>query len=302
MTAPAFLRTPDERFEGLSEWPHPPRYWAWDGLRVHYADVGEGPPVLLVHGEPDWGYMYRDTIRVLASAGYRCLAPDFVGFGRSDKVVDDAWYTPARHMEMLGAFIRAQDLRDAVLVVHDWGGPIGLKQLVDMPERFARAFILNTWLHHEGFDYSEGIRQWRQFALTFPPVTGDMPAARIMQVSRRTPGEDLEAIYAPYDAPFPDARYKAGIRRFPVCLPFAEPELGSASEQQRLWDALGAWNGCPVHLMFGDADPIFEPAWGERFASHIPGATFETIAGPGHFVPEERGAEVAERMLARLRP
>lgn len=301
MTIPAVLRTPDDRFEGLADWPHPPRYWDWNGVRVHHVDVGEGPIVLLIHGEPDWGYMYRDTIRVLTAAGYRCIAPDFIGFGRSDKVVDDSWYTPARHMEMLGAFIRALDLREVVLVVHDWGGPIGLRQLVDMPERFARTFILNTWLHHDGFAYSEGIRQWRAFAVGFPPGTGDLPAGRIMQVSRRTPHPDPDAIGIPYDAPFPDPSFKAGIRRFPTCLPFAEPDLGAAAEQQRLFDALGRWSGCPVHLIFGDADPIFDARWGRAFAGHIPGATFETIAGPGHFVAEERGAEVAERMLVHLR-
>lgn len=296
---PEALRTPDERFAGLRDWPYEPQYLTWRDLRLHYVDVGRGPTVLLVHGEPDWSYMYRHTIARLTAAGFRCVAPDHVGFGRSDKVVADDWYVVERHVEALRYVIETLDLRDVILVVHDWGGPIGLRQAVDMPDRFARLVILNTWLHHDGFVYGEGIRRWREFALRFPPGTGDLPCGEVMVRTYGTPCANPDDVRRAYDAPFLGPEWKAGARRFPWCLPFAQPEEGNAAQQARCFAALRRWSRGPVNLVWGAADPIFEVSWAQRWASQIPDATLDLIEGASHFVAEECGAAVAERILAR---
>ena len=297
---PDVLRTPDARFEELEDWPYPPQYVSWNGIRMHYVDVGQGPVVLLVHGEPDWAYLWRDAIPVLVGAGFRCIAADHVGFGRSDKVVADDWYVVERHCEALRHLVEALDLRDATLVVHDWGGPIGLRQAIDLPERFSRLAILNTWLHHEGFVYGEAIRRWREYAMRFEPGTGDLPCGQVVLRSHGLPCADPGAVLRAYEAPFPDASFKAGPRRFPWCLPFARPEEGNAAEQQRCFDSLRAWTRGPVHFVWGDADPIFPVEQARRWAALVPGATFDTIPGASHFVPCERGEAVARRLLARI--
>jgi haloalkane dehalogenase len=292
------VRTPEDRFAGLADYPFPPRYQHWRGLRMHYVDEGEGPPVLLLHGEPTWSYLYRAMIPPLVAGGYRCIAPDYVGFGKSDKVLDDEWYVIERHVESVRALIEALDLTGVTLVVHDWGGPIGLRQAVDMPERFARLVILNTWLHHHGFVYTEMIRRWRAYAAKFPPGTGDLPAGDIVA---RWPNVDearRAAMKAAYDAPYPDAASKAGARRFPWCIPVGEPEAGNAADQARCFEALKRWPR-RAHLIFGDRDEIFTPAWAREWAGQIPGATVETVPGP-HHVPEESGPEIARRMLGYM--
>ena len=295
------LRTPDARFEGLPGFGFAPHYLDWNGLRVHYLDEGprDGQPVLLLHGEPTWSALYAGVFPRFAAAGYRCIAPDHVGFGRSDKVVDDEWYVIERHCEVLRHVIETLDLRDATLVVQDWGGPIGLRQAVDLPERFARIVILDTYLHHEGMPYSDGLRAWRAAATDPARLGGDMPVGRIVARSLTRPGHDLAAVQALYDAPFPDARYKAGARRFPWCLPFAEPQAGNAADQERCFHALPKL-GKPTHFVWGDADPVFPFAWGEQWARAVPGATLDRIAGAGHFVQQDAPAELAEILLRRL--
>lgn len=295
------LRTPDERFDGLPGFDLAPHYLDWNGLRVHYLDEGprSGQPVLLVHGEPTWSYLYAGVIRRLAAAGYRCIAPDHVGFGRSDKVIDDAWYVIERHVECLAHVIRTLDLRNAHLVVQDWGGPIGLRQAVDMPERFDRLLILNTWLHHREFVYPDGIRGWRAAATDPARLGGDMPTGRIVAGTLRRLGHDAAAVMQAYDAPFPDARYKAGARRFPWCLPFERPVEGNAADQERCFHALPKL-GKRVHVIFGDADPVFPYAWGEAWSRGIPGATLDRIAGAGHFLQQDAPDDLADTMLRRL--
>ena len=295
------LRTPDERFEKLPGSSFAPHYLDWNGLRVHYLDEGPrgGQPVLLLHGEPTWSHLYAGVIPALVAAGYRCIAPDHVGFGRSDKPADDGWYVIERHVECIAHVIRSLDLGDAVLVVQDWGGPIGLRQAVDMPERFARLVILNTWLHHAGFEYGQGIRGWRAAAIDPTKLGGDMPCGRIVAGTLSRPGHDLAAVQAAYDAPFPDARHKAGARRFPWCLPFAQPAEGNAADQERCFRALPGL-GKPAHLVFGDADPIFSFEWAERWAKGLPGATLDRIAGAGHFLQQDAPADLAAALLRRL--
>jgi haloalkane dehalogenase len=300
MTPPA-VRTPDTRFEHLPDWPFEPRYLEVDGLRVHYID--EGPPgaavFLLTHGEPTWSYLYRHWVPRLVDAGYRVVAPDHIGFGRSDKVTDDEWYVIERHVEVQRALIEALDLTAIHLVGQDWGGPISLRNACDMPERYARLVLLNTWLHHEGYEYSDGIRTWREMAVDPAQLGDDMPTGTIVSMSMRRPGHDLDAIRAAYDAPFAGPASKAGARRFPWCIPFAEPEAGGAAWQQRCYDQLLEWEG-PVHLVWGDADQIFTWTWAETWAGAIPGATLDRIEGAGHFVQEDAPHDTVDAILARI--
>ena len=159
-----FLRTPDENFADLADFPFEPHYLPWKDMRVHYIDEGpkDAPVMLLLHGMPTWAYLYRHVIPGLLDAGYRCIAPDHLGFGRSDKPADENWYTIARHTEVLTSLITRLDLDDITLVCQDWGGPTGLAQAVYMPERFSRLVIMNTWLHHPEYEYSEAIRNWNR--------------------------------------------------------------------------------------------------------------------------------------------
>lgn len=292
------IRTPDARFEDLVGYPFAPHYQYWRGLRMHYVDEGDGPPVLLLHGEPTWSYLYRDVIPPLVAAGYRCIAPDYIGFGRSDKVASDTWYVIERHVESIRALVEALDLSEITLVVHDWGGPIGLRQAVDMPERFHRLVILNTWLHHHGFAYPDMIRRWRGYCLKFGPGSGDLPCGDIVSRWPQVTEDRRAAVKRAYDAPYPDAASKAGARRFPWCLPFAEPEAGNAADQARCFEALKSWPK-PAHLIFGDRDEIFTPEWARAWAAEIPGATVDIVPGP-HHVPEESGPEIAVTMRRRM--
>lgn len=287
-----FLRTPEERFANLPGYPFAPHYLDWKSLRMHFLDEGRGAPVLMLHGEPTWSYLYRKMVPPLVAAGYRAIAPDYIGFGKSDKVTDDNWYVAERHVESIRALIESLDLSDITLVVADWGGPIGLRQAIDMPERFRRLVILNTSLHHEGTRATEGLLKWREFAIS----RRDLPCGKTVRRSLRTEGHDLDAVEAAYEAPFPEEKFKAGPRRFPWFLPFVQPEEGNAADQNRCFEALKGWTK-PVNVIFSDGDVVFPVAWGKKWAGLIPGATFDVISGPGHFLQEERGQEIAARML-----
>lgn len=306
MSTPEYVRTPDENFANLPDYPYSPHYLEWNGLRLHYVDEGpqDAPVALLMHGEPDWSYLYRKMIPPLLEAGYRCIAPDYIGFGRSDKVVDDNWYVIERHCESITHLIKTLDLKDISIFVQDWGGPIGLRQVVDMPERFSRLAILNTWLHNKDFEYTEAIHGWRANATNFfwlAMTDNDFPCGKIMAFARSRQEGDPAPIVAAYEAPFAEAgRSKAAARRFPWCLPFAEPEAGNAAEQERCFNALPGL-GIPTHVIFGADDQIFNVNWGQKWAAMIPGATFDSIPNAGHFVQEDAGEEVVEIFLKRSR-
>jgi len=281
------IRTADARFEAL-DWPFAPRYLTHDdGLRQHYVDERpDGEPIgtcLLLHGEPSWAYLYRDWIAPLLNAGYRVVAPDHIGFGRSDKPTDDGWYTIAAHRRKLRDLIEHLDLGSITLVVQDWAGPIGLCTAVEDQGRYERLVILNTWLHDDDFEYSEGVRFWRQAALDPTAFGGDMPTGAIVASTIRRPGHDLEAITAAFDAPYESSEAKAGARRFPFLIPFAEPELGDAVVQAAAKRALRSWN-IPISIAFGDADPVFEFVGAERWAAELPTSTLHKIEQAGHFV------------------
>ncbi|HUZ44234.1 MAG TPA: haloalkane dehalogenase [Acidimicrobiales bacterium] len=294
------IRTPEENFAALPDWPYEPHYFEVDGLRLHYLDEGppDGPPFLLTHGEPTWSYLYRHWIRALVAAGFRVIAPDHIGFGRSDKVTDDDWYTIDRHVGVQRALIETLDLTRIHLFCQDWGGPISLRNACDQPERYARLFIANTWLHHDGYHYSDGLRFWHQIATDPEQMGGDMPTGMIVSRTLRRPGHDLAAIQAAYDAPFTGPESKAGARRFPWCLPFARPDEGGAAWQRRCHHQLQSWDG-PIHLIWGDADEVFTWAGAEEWSSLLPGSTLDRIPGAGHFLQEDAPADCVAALLAR---
>ncbi len=300
MTPPIF-RTPDEAFEALPDWSYEPHYAEIDGLRVHYVDEGpqDAPVFLLAHGEPTWGYLYRHWIPSLIATGFRVIVPDHVGFGRSDKVLDPEWYVIERHVEIQRALIESLDLTSIHLFCQDWGGPISLRNACDMPQRYARLFIGNTWLHHDGYEYSPGVRRWRQMALDPDALQQTMPTGFIVSATLRREGHDLDAVARAYDAPFPTPESKAGARRFPFCIPFGEPEAGGAAWQQRCYDHLPTL-GVPVHFVWGDADEIFP--WNDAldWHDHIDGSTLDRIEGAGHFVQEDAAADCVAAVLARV--
>lgn len=319
-----FVRTPDVNFEGLSDFPHAPNYLTFEGLRLHYVDVGPtaGPVALLTHGMPTWSFLYRHVIAGLVAAGWRCIAADHIGFGRSDKVTDEGWYSISRHVAAHRALIQSLDLRDVTLICQDWGGPIGLAQVADMPERFARLVIMNTWLHHAGYDYTPALRQWNAqwqagglFEANIPDplsigwfmmlATGRISPPDLFGIinNRSHPPLDplADAARRGYDAPFEGfgVEAHAGPRRFPLSLPFYNPEGGAAEDQARWHAALGDWRK-PVHFIWGGEDAVFTEAWGRRWASAFPQATFDLLPEARHFLQDTHGAEIAGTVLRRV--
>ena len=297
--------TPEQRFSVWKNYPFGANHHFWEGLRMHYVDAGDraAAPTLLVHGMPTSSYLYRHMIPPLVAAGQRCIASDHIGFGRSDKVLDDDWYSIERHCQALRSLIEALDLRDITLVCQDWGGPIGLRQVADMPDRFARLVIMNTWLHHPGYVYSEALRKWNRSWHPGGLMDKLQGCGFVMQhyVERhpgQTNGLSPEEAFAAYEAPFPDRTSKAGPRRFPLSLPFDDPERGNAEDQARCFRALDAWDR-PVHFIWGVHDDAFTESWGRAWAERFPQATFDGVDA-GHFLQESHGAEVAALISSRL--
>jgi pimeloyl-ACP methyl ester carboxylesterase len=252
---PEICRTPDERFVGLPDYPFAPHFLEWEGLRMHYLDEGgdERPVLLMLHGMPTWSFLYRRMVPPLVEAGYRCVAPDHIGFGRSDKVLDDTWYSIERHSRGCAHLIGALDLRGITLVCQDWGGPIGLRQAVDMSERFERLVLMNTWLHCPEHSYSDAIRSWNSLWHEGGAMDQLQGCGLVMQhflTSFPTGSTPLtpEQAFAAYEAPFPDRASKAGPRRFPLSLPFDNPEGGNAALQER------RGVGTPLGLALGAGD------------------------------------------------
>jgi pimeloyl-ACP methyl ester carboxylesterase len=284
------LRTPDERFAGLSGWPYAPQYLQLDGLRMHYVD--EGPrdaavTALCLHGQPSWAYLYRKMIPVFAGAGLRVVAPDWFGFGRSDKPEDDAWYSFDRHRESMLHFVEQMDLRNVMLVVQDWGGLLGLTLPLQQPDRYTRLLVMNTGLGTG--TVTEGFKQWRAYANSQP----DMAIGKLFL--RGNPGMTAEEAAA-YDAPFPDARYKAGVRRFPNLVPDSEDAPGAEVSRQaaRFWSE--QWSG-DSFMAIGMQDPVLGPPAMQSLRKLIRGCPEPMeVADGGHFV-QERGGSVAEAAL-----
>ena len=288
------LRTPEERFADLPGYPFAPHYQeVSDGLRMHYVDEGDAaaPTVLLLHGEPSWSYLYRKMIPPLAAAGLRAVAPDLVGFGRSDKPAAMGDYTYQRHVDWMVGFVEALDLREITLFCQDWGSLIGLRVAMEHPDRFARIFVANGFLPAARFAVPRAFSLWRAFSRWSPwfPV-GRIVAAGCVQ---KPSAEERAA----YDAPFPSSRYKAGARAFPALVPTEESDP-AVPANRRAWDELGRWEK-PFLCVFGRNDPILGRA-DAPLIRQVPGAAgqpHDRIRG-GHFIQEDQGEELARRLVA----
>jgi haloalkane dehalogenase len=282
-------RTPDDRFADLPGYDFEPRYADVDGLRMHYVDEGEGAPVVCFHGEPTWAYLYRKVARPLIDAGRRFVAVDMPGFGRSDKPTDRGWYSYDRHTEHVARVLEGLDLRDATVVVQDWGGPVGLRWAVENADRVAALAILNTGLFTGRV--SKGFMAWRDFAERNP----DLPIGFIVDGATTT--ELDQRVKAAYEAPFPSPESKAGAAQFPLLVPIEEGQPGAA-EMRAVMDELSRWEK-PALVAFSDSDPVFPyPKSGQVFADLIPGAGEQVkIEGAAHFLQEDRGEEIAQAIL-----
>jgi haloalkane dehalogenase len=285
-------RTPDEQFRNLVEYPFEPHYVEQDGLRMHYMEEGGGDPVLLLHGEPTWSFLYRKVIPRLARVA-RVVAPDYFGFGRSDKPVERGWYTYDRHYESIERLVEALDLRALTVVLHDWGGPIGLRLAVERPDRVARLVVLNTGVG-AGRPPSD---EWLRFRDFVRRVGTELRPGQLVRVSCMS--EISDEIVAGYDAPHPVPESKTGPLMFPELVP-TEADHASVAKMLEVREALRTWDK-PALVVFSDSDPIFSPRVGERFAELLPGAgPAETVAGAGHFLQEDKGEELGERIARWL--
>lgn len=288
------LRTPDARFEGLEGYPFAPHYTeiadaGGAALRIHHVD--EGPrgaaPVLLMHGEPSWSYLYRKMITGLAARGHRVVAPDLIGFGKSDKPAEQDDYTFERHVAWMSAWLGRLDLSNITLFCQDWGGLIGLRLVAAFPERFARVVVGNTGLP-TGTGMTEGFKAWLEFSQKVPVF----PVGFI--VNGGTTRDLSAAEQAAYDAPYPDETYKSGARVFPRLVPVT-PEHASVAENKAAWSVLEAFDK-PFLTAFSDKDMV--TAGGEKvFQARVPGAKGQKhtiIKGGGHFLQEDAPDELTE--------
>lgn len=297
------LRTPDDRFAGLPGFDLEPHYVEVDDteggtLRVHHLDEGprDGEVVLLMHGEPSWSYLYRTMVPVLVEAGFRVIAPDLVGFGRSDKPTEIADHTYERHVGwMRETLFDRLDLTDVTLVCQDWGGLIGLRLVGEHPDRFARVVVANTGMPTGDQQMPESFLKWQRFATTTP----EFPVGHL--VNGGTTSDLPLGVIAAYDAPFPDDSYKAGARAMPALVP-TSPDDPATVANRAAWEVLQRFDR-PVLTAFSDADPI--TAGGEKvFHKLVPGTKGQphtTIEGAGHFLQEDRGPELAAVTVGFIR-
>ena len=316
-----FLRTPEENFD-LADFSYAPNYHQWQDLRMHYLDDGpkDGPVMLLLHGMPTWSYLYRDMIPGLTAAGYRCIAPDHIGFGKSDKPTDIHWYTIARHTEILSSLILDLDLNQITVVCQDWGGPAGLAQAAMMPERFEHLVIMNTWLHHADYEYSEAIQRWNRgwqeggIYCKEQPDIGLLPLVSAGVISREdfmgcflqgqtlVAGGSAEPMYRAYSAPYrglPDEGYN-GFRRFPLSIPCDNVHNGNAAAQALHYRTLLGWDkGC--QFIWGCHDDVFTEAWGREWARRMNNARFDGLEA-GHFPQNTDGEQIVELILDERGP
>jgi haloalkane dehalogenase len=281
-------RTPEECFRELPGYGFEPNYLEQDGLRMHYLDEGAGDPVLLLHGEPTWSFLYRKAISPIAAVA-RVIAPDYFGFGRSDKPLRAEDYSYDFHVRSIERLADELDLREATVVVQDWGGPIGLRLAVERPDRIGKLVILNTGIGG-GRPPSE---EWLRFRDWLRRLGTDIVPGKLVQISAVQPMSD-EVVEA-YSAPWPVAESKAGILAFPDLVPIS-PEHPDTPAHLAVRDRLGRWER-PALVLFSDSDPIFAPSVAERIAAHIPGALEpEIVEGAGHFLQEDQGPLIGRRI------
>jgi haloalkane dehalogenase len=284
------FRTPDDRFASLPDYPFTPHWLEDDGLRMHYVDEGDGDPFLLLHGEPTWSFLWRKTIPPLAQRS-RVVAPDLIGFGRSDKPTDVGWYSYDRHVASIERLVDELGLTRLTLVVHDWGGPIGLRFAVEHEALVDRIVILDTGIAG-GKPPSE---RWLRFRDVVREVGGGLDIGRLVEAgSAQGLSDDVRAAY---DAPFPTPESKAGSLAFPELVP-TEPEHPSTAPMNRVRDALANWQK-PALVVWGNEDTVLSPRIAEHFVELIPGARSPAtlIDGASHFLQEDRPDEVTAAIL-----
>lgn len=286
------LRTPESCFAGIDDFPYEPRYREWQGMRLAHLDEGEGRPVLLLHGEPTWGYLYRKVMPPLLEAGYRCVVPDLPGFGRSDKPVDDDWYSFDRHTDSVVSLVDQLGLEDTVLVCHDWGGPIGLRAATtERAERFSRLVAMNTGIFTGYQRMTDNWLHFRDFIAAHRDVRVDMPVQGA-SVSELTP-----EVVAAYTAPFPDVDSKAGIRAFPQMVPQAPDDPGAA--EGRATAEFLSTDDRPALVLWGDSDPALplDPV-GHAVQRFFPTADpLTVIENAGHFLQEDQGEAIGNLIV-----
>ncbi|HET6550137.1 MAG TPA: haloalkane dehalogenase [Solirubrobacter sp.] len=287
------IRTPDELLDGLPGFAWPPSFRQWDGLRLAHVDAGDGPPVVMLHGEPTWSFLWRKVAPPLLEAGHRVILPDLPGFGRSDKPFDEDWYSYDRFTAAIADLLETLDVRDATFVLHDWGGPIGLRIAVEHPERVARLVVMDTGLFTGRQRMSDA---WHRFA-RFVDDVEELPVGFLIRRGCATdPGDDVAAAY---DAPFPNEDSKAGARAFPAILPLT-PDAPGAEAGQRTLEALRE-DRRPLLMLWGAEDRPLPPAAGEAFASALGRPAPRLVEGAGHYLQEDRGDEVG-RLIAEWLP
>ena len=292
------LRTPDSRFENLPDYPFEPHYaTVGEELRLHYVDYGprDGQVVIMMHGEPSWSFLYRHMIANVAAAGYRVIAPDLIGFGKSDKPTETSDYTYTRHVDWMSDWFAQMDITNAVLFCQDWGGLLGLRLVAKYPDRFAGVIAANTFLPTGDRDPGDAFTKWREFSKTVPefPVGGIIRGATVKDL-----GEGVEAAY---NAPYPDESYKAGARIFPSLVP-TSPDMDGATDNVEAWKVLSAFNK-PFLTNFSDQDPITKGG-DKAFQKLIPGCKgqpHQLIKGGGHFLQEDVHAELSENIIAFMK-
>jgi haloalkane dehalogenase len=276
----------------LPDFPYPARRAQLDGIGIAYVDEGQGPPVWFMHGEPTWSYLWRDVLAEVLAAGHRCIAPDLAGFGRSDKPQDLGWYSYDRHVGLMAGLLEHLDLRDLTMVVHDWGGPIGLRLAVEHPDRIARLVILDTGLFTGEQRMSLAWEAFRDFVAR----TEDLPIS--MLVDGGTGRALTDDQRAAYDAPFATPADKAGARAFPLLIP-TTPDAPGAAEGRVVLEALRA-DTRPTLVLWAEADPVIPLATGRRFAEAIGAPEPEVIPSAGHFLQEDAGAAIGARIAQWL--
>lgn len=293
---PGVLRTSDERFENLEDFPFEPNYVEVDGYRIHYLDEGptSGEAILLLHGEPTWSYLYRKMIPLLVDAGYRCIAPDLIGFGRSDKPVDRDTVTYKLQVDAMAGLVRQLDLQNVTFFGQDWGGLIGLRVVAENPDRFARVVISNTGLPTGEGPLSPAFMQWKAVNQQMNDV-GEIKVGSMMQIALRQPGN--EAIKTAYDAPFPDPRYKAAPLIMPQRVPVS-PDDPAREANLAAWEVFRQWEK-PFLTAFGDSDPV-TGGLDKQFQEEVPGAQGQAhtiVEGAGHFIQESHGPELSRIII-----
>ncbi len=282
------IRTPDVLLEGLPDFPFAPHYRTVDGLRLAHLDEGDGAPVVMWHGEPTWSYLWRKVLPAVRDAGHRVIAPDLVGFGRSDKPTDLAYYTYDRHTALAGRLLEDLDLRGATFVVHDWGGPIGLRVAMEHADRVDRIVLMDTGLWTGSQAMSDA---WHAFA-AFVRRTEDLPIGFLVRrACKADPGDE---VIAGYDAPFVNADAKAGARAFPLLIPQA-PDAPGAAEGRRVLEWL-AQDARPKLMLWADSDPVLPLETGRRFAQRIGAGDVEVIPDASHFLQEDQGERIGRRI------